>query len=336
LAAKLFVFVQFEVSFPLGPPDGRYVMRGEAGAEPEHILVVRSEPSGATQATVIDAVSLSAEQQARAWLSALDEERELQSALVRLNGALHAYRIAAADPDVNTIGRRHATRIVIGWGTGEQVADGAFSEAKEIDLAKQGPRPPRLGGLLPGKRLKSERPHERFAALVGARDVELLCEEHALRAREDLEAGRLEHAAVELERAYRAAIDELPSMPEPQAGGAQAAATPIPRTRRARRHELGERPWQQPVRVPGASLPQRAAELRGLYPEVAAQAAAVLANGVADTASPSPSEALARGWAPGDPVETGGPATLDREALERALGRLEAALRARAAGLFSS
>jgi hypothetical protein len=53
------------------------------------------------------------------------------------------------------------------------------------------------------------RPQERLAALLGARDGTLLCEEIALRARQDLDHGRVAHAALELEHAYALAVQEL-------------------------------------------------------------------------------------------------------------------------------
>jgi hypothetical protein len=55
------------------------------------------------------------------------------------------------------------------------------------------------------------RPQERLAALLGARNEALLCEELALRARQDLDHGRVAHAALELDRAYTLAVPELES-----------------------------------------------------------------------------------------------------------------------------
>ena len=53
------------------------------------------------------------------------------------------------------------------------------------------------------------RPHERLAALLGGRDVALACEELTLRARADLDAGRIREAALQLRVALEAAIAEL-------------------------------------------------------------------------------------------------------------------------------
>ncbi|MDE3070530.1 MAG: hypothetical protein KGJ43_07355, partial [Acidobacteriota bacterium] len=67
--SQLFVFVQIEVDSAPGPPDGRYVVRSGASEKPGHVLVLRRAGDRGFQATVIDAVPLAAEQQARAWLA---------------------------------------------------------------------------------------------------------------------------------------------------------------------------------------------------------------------------------------------------------------------------
>jgi hypothetical protein len=60
------------------------------------------------------------------------------------------------------------------------------------------------------------RPQERLAALLGARDSALACEELALRARADLDAERLSAAALETRLALEAALVELaPALPAP-------------------------------------------------------------------------------------------------------------------------
>src|SRR4051812_39815898 len=104
MSDRLFLFMQFEVSWELGPPDGRYLMREQEGAEPERVVVLgtlgarrrapergqllsaatRSRtrrrpappepepaPVATARATLVDPVSVSAERQARAWLSDL-------------------------------------------------------------------------------------------------------------------------------------------------------------------------------------------------------------------------------------------------------------------------
>lgn len=297
MPAKLFVFVQFEVPFPLGPPDGRYVMREQPGGDPQHVLVLRSEGDGSTRVTVIDAIPLSAEAQARAWMEELDNERQLDVALGRLNRALLAYRVAAADQEVRKVALRHASRAAIGWGTGEQVADGQYSEAVVVHSRMLRPAPPRPGeleGIMPGRHA-ADSAHDRFAALLGERDRALLCEELALRARDDLRAGRSALAAIELERAYSAALEELGNGSGTSTGGSRRRGRPAV-----------------------AGLAERLEELRCLYPLVSAESRVAI-----------PAAGSAR---PGTEQAQGGE-DLDLDLLERALSRLEAALRARAAGL---
>jgi hypothetical protein len=66
-----------------------------------------------------------------------------------------------------------------------------------------------------GKRASALRPQERLALLLSGRGSVLLCEEFTLRARLDLDQGRLALAAIELDRAYAAALRELPNEPRP-------------------------------------------------------------------------------------------------------------------------
>jgi hypothetical protein len=291
---RLFVFVQFEFPWALGPSDGRYLLRAEANGEPVRVLVLgtlgaaraagarrgssgrllgrggtrkRSAPAEpqpapvpTARATVIDPVSLSAEHQAQAWLADLDPEREVGTAAAVLNRVLYAQRVAAADPYAGAVSPAQALVIRAGWGEGEQVADGRWVRAVELSLAK--PR---------GRRRKIKeaglRSQERLAELLGARDRPLLCEELALRARLDLDQARIAHAALELDHAYAAALPELGAESRPE-------------------------------------LATRVAELERLREQVAAQARAAIA---------------------------GAPGGLEEAVVRHALERLEAALRARAA-----
>ncbi|HLB20783.1 MAG TPA: hypothetical protein VK605_01635, partial [Solirubrobacteraceae bacterium] len=140
-------------------------------------------------------------------------------------------------------------------------------------------------------------PQERMAALLGGRGATLLCEEHVLRARVDLDNGRLAHAAIELQAAYSAAVAELP----------------------------GEHREDLAVRI---------AELGSLRIGVEAQArAAFAAVGAQDATPPTPQQQHGATRALGDDAPTGAE-QLDEETLRHALGRLEATLRARTAPGF--
>lgn len=298
MSERLFLFIQFEFPWELGPPDGRYLMRANPDTEPEHVIVLGThgarrrppdrgamwsaatragsrkhpvepepepEPVATARATIVDPVSLSAERQAKAWLGEIDGEREISAAVGALNRVLHFHRLAAADPYVNEVSPEQALVIRAGWGEGEQVADGVWTHAVELPWrGRRGVRRKRIGD-----RAAALRPQERLAVLLGGRGAALLCEELALRARADLEQGRIAHAAVELRGAYAAALSELP----------------------------GERREDLAIRI---------AELRKLQEGVDAQGQAALATG-----------------------------PLDEEAVRHALGRLEAALRARTATGFT-
>lgn len=238
MTERLFLFVQLEFPWELGPPDGRYLLRAGDDAEPEHVVVLgtlgarRRRPergamwsaatrSGArrratppepdpapvatARATIVDPVSVSAERQAQAWLSELDGERAVRDAVGVLNRVLHLHRIAAADAYVHEVSPEHALVIRAGWGEGEQVADGVWEHA--VELPWRGARGVRRKRI--GDRAAALRPQERLAVLLGGRGAALLCEELALRARVDLEQGRVAHAALELQTAYATALAEL-------------------------------------------------------------------------------------------------------------------------------
>jgi hypothetical protein len=226
MATRLFTFVQMELPWALGPADGRYLLRGKVGpsdGEPEHVVVLStvgaerrhllgrrartreagSEPAAVllARATIVDPVPLSAESQASAWLRQLDPERESQTAASVLNRVLFAHRIAGASPHIHEISPAQALVVRAGFGEGEQVADGLWIAARELLLSRK--RAHRRASVL--------RPQERLAVLLSGRGEALLCEELALRTRLDLDQGRTRHAAIELERAYAAALGELPS-----------------------------------------------------------------------------------------------------------------------------
>jgi hypothetical protein len=216
-------------------------------------------PVEVTRATVIAAGALEGEERAEAWLREATGRAEstVADALAVLNRALHARRIAAADPYAGEVTARHALVTRVGYGTGDQVAEGVWTAARELPV--EAPRVAREAAL---------RPQERFAALLAARDVTLACELLALRARLDLDHGRDREAALQLEAALAAAVSELEGWRELQ------------------------------------GMPARLDELRGLADGVAAAAAAARA-GALDEAG--------------------------RDLVAAALGRLEAALRARTA-----
>lgn len=208
--------------WPLGPADGRYVIRGHAG-EPAYVLVLKTlgaparrrklgrrrperehvpaEPSPSavmtTRATLVGAPRLSFP--GADWLRDADLDLEAQAAIAVLDSVVHLHRSAAADARVPVIGRDRALVVRVGYGAGEEVADGRWTDA--VTVAQQSPGRRERSGVL--------RPQERLAAILGGRDVALACEELTLRARLDADAGRWREAAFQLRVALEAAIAEL-------------------------------------------------------------------------------------------------------------------------------
>ena len=269
--------MQWELPGRLGPDPGRYVVRRHAGAEADRVVVIGGldaprrtrfggrraragetgpAPVEVTRATVAAADALDGDAAAEAWLKTADDAT-VTAGLAVLNRALHARRIAAADPYAGEVAAHHAVATRVGYGTGEEVADGLWTAAREMPGARQ--RIARESAL---------RPQERFAALLAGRDAALASELLALRARLDLDHARDREAALQLEGALGAAIAELEG-------------------------------WREQ-----SGMPERLDELRALAPEVADAADAARAGALDEAA---------------------------RDVVAAALGRLEAAHRARTA-----
>ncbi|MGH2875489.1 MAG: hypothetical protein ACRDNJ_14470, partial [Solirubrobacteraceae bacterium] len=137
---------------------------------------------------------------AHAWLASAGEP-ELGTGLAVLDRALHAHRLAAADPGARPLQRGQLLVARVGFGAGEEVADGVWTSARELPFPRPG-RQSRRGAIAPQARL---------AALLGARQAPLACEELALRTRGDLDRGRHREAALQLPMALDAALAELAS-----------------------------------------------------------------------------------------------------------------------------
>jgi hypothetical protein len=172
------------------------------------------EPVPTSRATVVAAAPLPSPE---AWLADLDRDAEVEGAVAVLNRALRAHRVATADPYVPEVSRERALVVRIGYGSGDEVADGRFGEA--VELPRSGPR---------RARRSMEAPEERFAALIGGREEIHPAEELVLRARADLNAGRPAEAALQCRVAIEALLaspgaDELASHREAVAAAANAA-----------------------------------------------------------------------------------------------------------------
>jgi hypothetical protein len=201
------------------------VTRQGSGEEPESVIVLRTQGApqrgvfrgrvphktdeGKVEAvptarvSIVRAEAFESDEAAAAWLSGLRGEKgELEAETARgaatLNRFLRAHRVAAADPWGRDVSPEHALVVRVGYGDGDQVAEGRYAEAYEL------PRKPR------GSRKREDlAPAERLAAIVGGREEQLACEELVLRARADLDAGRPREAALQARIALEAVLAEL-------------------------------------------------------------------------------------------------------------------------------
>jgi hypothetical protein len=228
--AKYFGFVQFEFAGSLPVADGRYLAReaGEDGAE--SVLIVetlgappppgrrRRRPSEAepdaepptlplARATAVRAfLPFDDSGEAAAWLDTeLTEEGSIDVLVAEgiglLNRALHAHAAAAADPHGAELAPEAAIRVRIGIGSGDEVAAGRFTLARDVDVRAPASRR--------GRREQELRPQERVAAVLGRREQIDACETLLLRARADLDANRLREAALQLRVGLEALLVEL-------------------------------------------------------------------------------------------------------------------------------
>jgi hypothetical protein len=160
-----------------------------------------------TRVTVTGAEELTDGEQASAWLESVagDPRRraaEVRSATLVVNRALHALRAGSADPLVADVAATRALAIRIGYGSGEDLAEGRWTEARELP-------PPRRG------RYEEVDPQSRVAAVLAGRDRVHPAETMLLRARLDAEQGREDEARLGL-AAAEAALAKDPSPREEQ------------------------------------------------------------------------------------------------------------------------
>jgi len=220
--------VQFEFAGTLDVPDGRYLARGDG--DDQQVLVIETlaapppprrrrrrsrqvEPGaepGALPLTRVTAVRaqapFEADDDANRWLEeTVAAEDSTDGALAEgvdlLNRALHAHATASANPLGAELSVERAATVRIGHGSGKEVASGRFSEARQIDVS--------VGGSRRRQREEELLPQERLAAVLGGRERLDACETLLLRARADLNAGRLREAALQLRIALEAMLVEL-------------------------------------------------------------------------------------------------------------------------------
>ena len=180
----------------LGAPQRRLVgrRRGKEVRDAEPELVPTS------RATIVHAQPLASKGDADDWLdmSPAELDERVDDAVRELNFVLRSHRAAAGDPYARDIRAEQAIVIRLGYGEGEQVADGRYGRA--IELPREPPK---------RKRGEALAPQERLAAVLGGRDSLLVGEELLLRARLDLDAGRPREAALQARIALEALLGEL-------------------------------------------------------------------------------------------------------------------------------
>lgn len=230
METKHFGFVQFEFAGTLPVADGRYLAREAGEDRAQSVLVIetlgappppgrrRRRPSEAdpddepatvplARATAIRAHHpFASGAEAAAWLDAEMAEEIAIDALVAegielLNRALHANAAAAADPHGAELAPEAALRVRIGIGSGDEVAAGRFTLARDVDIRAPASRRRR--------REQELRPQERVAAVLGRRERIDACETLLLRARADLDGDRPREAALQLRVGLEALLVEL-------------------------------------------------------------------------------------------------------------------------------
>ena len=209
----------------MGLEDGRYL-----GRDPERVLVVRTtnpptparrrlgraKPKDAdpkapppavpmTTLTVITPEPLGDSEAATGWLEAQRGDHDaledsIHAALELVNAAIHAHRAAVADPSIPDVGAEAALTVRVGFGEGDALADGRYSEAVEVPSAERRRR-----------RSDALRPTERVAGVLAGRESVATCELLLLRARADVDADRTREASLEIRTAVAALLAERAS-----------------------------------------------------------------------------------------------------------------------------
>lgn len=223
--------MRFDFAGALPLADGRYLARAPKPGEEESVLVMQRigapraagkrrrrgravEAEGEPQALALTRVTairafapFEDPGEAARWLDEACEAEDtvevlVAEALALLNRALHAQAVATANPHSQVeLDSGEAERVLIGFGSGDEVADSLFTEAREVDTDTRSSRRRR--------REEELRPQERVAAVLRGREQLDTCETLLLRARADLNANRNREAALQLRVGLEALLVEL-------------------------------------------------------------------------------------------------------------------------------
>jgi hypothetical protein len=204
------------------------IVLGTLGATQRRLMRRRAKPTAVegapdpaavptARATLIHAQPLQSDEDGARWLAGLRSDaagldREVDDALRELNSVLRAHRAAAADPYVREVSRSVANVVRVGYGSGDQVADGRFAEAYEL------PKDARRA-----RAAEAMAPLERLAGVLSGAEEVGVAEELVLRARLDLDAGRPREAALQARIALEALLAECSGEDAAQLGAHREA-----------------------------------------------------------------------------------------------------------------
>jgi hypothetical protein len=145
---------------------------------------------------------------AQSWLAGLRDDpealaAELAAGVELVNLAIHAHRAATLDPAIADVTAGGALAVRVGFGTGEDLAEGRFAEAIEVPPSER------------RRRAELLRPQERVAEVLGGKASVAACELLLIRARADVDAGREREAALQLRVGLEALLAEREALAAP-------------------------------------------------------------------------------------------------------------------------
>ncbi len=205
------------------PRAGPKLRRGKAQALASEAAPT---PLPLTRVTLVRPRPFADDAAADAWLEEVCSDRDIWKRLAReaaeqLNRLIHAHRTAAGDHFLADVDPARAVAVRFGFGTGDEVADGRWRRANELSDTET--------RKLIQRDYEALRPQERIAAVLGGRESIGAHEDLIVRARGDLDAGRVSSAALGLS----AGLDAMVAAEEtPHAEGLTEAAQAAAQARR--------------------------------------------------------------------------------------------------------